>query len=153
MKRVSWFTKHAQQSLNLLYLTRMLTGEQIDYLLQIKDTKPSIPDKTVRVMLGALFWSPQEIDHAIDFLHMPPAPDDALPPVPVNVGDRVPAVPKEKPITIKQNPFPIGSPLLNNVKPETGDKKRRLRFAGAIFGFVIFVGVVISYATFSTSGQ
>lgn len=131
----------------------MLTGEQIDYLLQIRDTKPSIPDKTVRVMLGALFWSPQEIDHAIVFLHMPPAPEGALPPVPVNVGDRVPAVSKEKPITIKQNPFPLGSPLLNNVKPETGDKKRRLRFAGAVLGLAVFVGTLIAYAVFTGTGQ
>lgn len=131
----------------------MLTGEQIDYLLQIRDTKPPISDKTVRVMLGALFWSPQEIDHAIVFLHMPPAPDDALPPVPVNVGDRVPAVPKEKPITIKQNPFPLGSPLLNNVTPETSDKKERLFFAGVVFGVVVFVGAIISYAIFVANRQ
>lgn len=131
----------------------MLTGEQIDYLLQIRDTQPPIPDKTVRVMLGALFWSPQEIDHAIVFLHMPPAPDDALPPVPVNVGDRVPAVPKEKPITVKQNPFPLGSPLLNNVKPEIGDKKRRLRFAGAIFGLLVFVAALVVYGILTASGK
>lgn len=131
----------------------MLTGEQIDYLLQIRDTQPPIPDKTVRVMLGALFWSPQEIDHAIVFLHMPLAPDDALPPVPVNVGDRVPAVPKERPITVKQNPFPLGSPLLNNVKPETGDRKRRLRFAGAVAGGIVIVLALIGYVIFSGVGQ
>jgi len=131
----------------------MLNGEQIDYLLQIRDTKPPIADGTVRVMLGALFWSPEEIDHGIAFLHMPPAPEGSLPPKPVNVGEHAPVVPKEKPITIKQNPFPVGSPLLNTVTPETGNKKRRSLFAGAVFGFVVFAASVIGYVIFSDVGQ
>ncbi|MDO8482576.1 MAG: hypothetical protein Q7S86_02025 [bacterium] len=131
----------------------MLTGEQIDYLLQIRDTKPPIADSTVRVMLGALFWSPEEINHGIVFLHLPPAPDGSLPPTPVNVGDRAPSVPKEKPITIKQNPFPVGSPILNSAKPETSSKKRRLRFAGAVFGCIVIVLALIGYVIFAGVGQ
>src|SRR3989338_6639322 len=131
----------------------MLTGEQIDYLLQIRDTNPPIADSTVRVMLAALFWSPEEINHGIAFLHLPPAPEGSLPPTPVNVGDRAPSVPKEKPIIIKQNPFPVGSSLLNSVKSETDGKKRRLRFAGAILGCVVILLVLIGYVIFVGVGQ
>ena len=131
----------------------MLNDDQMDYLLQIRDTKPPIADKTVRVMLGALFWSPEEINHGIAFLHLPPAPEGSLPPTPVNVGDRAPSVPKEKPISIKQNPFPIGSSLLNGAKPETDSKKRRLRFAGAVLGCIVILLVLIGYVIFVGVGQ
>ncbi|GEM_PF-6463948 len=129
----------------------MLTGEHIDYLLQIRETKPPIPDKTVRVMLAALFWSPDEIDRGIAFLHMPPAPEGALPPTPVNVADRAPVI-KERSITIKQNPFPVGSPLLNSVSPEAG-KKRRSFFAGALLGLLLFIAALVFYAVSSGVGQ
>ncbi|KKU65434.1 MAG: hypothetical protein UX89_C0029G0006 [Parcubacteria group bacterium GW2011_GWA2_47_16] len=131
----------------------MLTGEQIDYLLQIRDTNPPIADSTVRVMLAALFWSPEEINHGIAFLHLPPAPEGSLPPTPVNVGDRAPSVPKEKPISIKQNPFPVGSSLLNAVKPETGNKKKRLFLAGAVLGVVVFVAALFAYAVLTGTGR
>lgn len=129
----------------------MLTGEHIDYLLQIRETKPPIPDKTVRVMLAALFWSPEEIDRGIAFLHMPPAPEGALPPTPVNVAGRVPVI-KEKPITVKQNPFPVGSPLLKSVNLD-GGKKRRSFFAGAMAGLLVFVAALIAYAVLAGTGQ
>ena len=131
----------------------MLTGEQIDYLLKIRDTKPSIADSTVRVMLAALFWSPEEINHGIAFLHLPPAPEGALPPKPINVGDSVPTVPKEKPITIKQNPFPVGSSLLKSLKPEAANKKRRLFFAGAALGILVFITVLVAYVWFVSVEQ
>ena len=129
----------------------MLTGEQIDYLLQIRDTVPPISDNTVRVMLAALFWSPEEINHGIAFLHMPPAPEDALPPTPLDVGDHVPVI-KEKPIIVKQNPFPLGSPLLKTAEPDAKNKKRHSFFRGAIAGLIVFVGAFIVYAVF-TAGR
>ena len=126
----------------------MLTDEQIDYLLQIRETKPPIPDKTVRVMLKALFWSPEEIDRGVAFLHVPPAPEGSLPPTPIDVSDPEPSVPKEKPITIKQNPFPVGSPLLKNLKSEAHKKKGPSFWAGSVLGAVVFVAALIIYAVF-----
>lgn len=131
----------------------MLTDEQIDYLLQIRETKPPLSEKTVRVMLGALRWSPEEIQHGINFLNRPPAPEDAQPPTPVDVSDGEPSAPTEKPIVIKQNPFPVGSPLLKNSKSEIVNNKKLLRFAGIIVGLIVFIEGLFVYAKLVGIGQ
>ncbi|MCR4311279.1 MAG: hypothetical protein NUV54_01790 [Candidatus Taylorbacteria bacterium] len=129
----------------------MLTDEQVDYLLQIRNTTPPLPERTVRVMLSSLRWSPETIEHAIAFLKQPPAPADAKPPAPIDVADKPPAPPAPpRPIVIKQNPFPIGSPLLRSVQrhEEQHKKKKYPLFVGAGIGFAFFVVALVVYSQF-----
>lgn len=131
----------------------MLSGDQIDYLLQIEDTKPTLPERTVRVMLGALRWSPEEIEHGIKFLNRPPATEEPklfVKPS-VEVQNPVPLLPKpEKPIVIKQNPFPLGSPLFKNTKrrSELLKKKGNHFIRGVIMGGMVFIAGLFAYGYF-----
>ena len=53
-----------------------------------------------------------------------------------------------RPVIIKQNPFPIGSPLLKNTKHRSeflGEKKNHF-LRGAIIGGVVFVVGLFAYA-------
>ncbi len=130
----------------------MLTEEQIDYLLQIRDTKPPLPEKTVRVMLSALRWSDETIDHAILFLARPAGTGEEKAPAPIDVSEPPPPPsPAPKPVNIKQNPFPIGSPLIRNARLHE-QRRRRLKHPfidGAIFGLVIFIIGLVLFAQFS----
>lgn len=125
----------------------------MNYLLQIRETKPPLPDRTVRVMLRALFWSPEEIERGIAFLAMPPAPKDALPPPPVDVSDPLPQATKtSKPADIRQNPFPVGSPLITSAKKHSAVQKGKAKthfLAGAIAGLVVFIIGLVIYARFA----
>lgn len=129
----------------------MLTEDQIDYLFQIRDSKPAIPPDTVRVMLKALRWTPDEIEHGIDFLNRPDAKDEPEP-EPARAEASAPAVPvplMPKPVKIKQNPFPVGSPFAKSLKEKETKRHRRLIIAGAIAGFIFFVLGVLLYARFA----
>lgn len=134
----------------------MLSDGQIDYLLQIEDTKPPLPERTVRVMLDALRWSPEEIEHGIKFLNRPPAaekpkPAESLVKVPKPLAP--PGIESQKPIVIKQNPFPIGSPLLKNTKhhSELLKKKENHFIRGVIIGGIVFVAGLFAYGYFLNS--
>ena len=135
----------------------MLTDEHMDYLLQIRETKPPLPERTVRVMLRALFWSPEEIEHGLVFLAMPPASKDAKPPAPVDVSDPLPPAPKlQKPADIKQNPFPVGSPLITSAKQHSEVQKVKSKshvLAGAILGLVVLIISLVIYARFARVGN
>ncbi len=123
----------------------MLTEDQIDYLFQIKESKPKIPDDTVMVMLKALHWTSEEIKRGIAFLKRPP--ESAIPSVrsPYVSPEDIP--PQLDPsIVIKQNPFPIGSPFAGVLKQQEEKKHSRLTLAVAIIGAVIFLAGVLVYA-------
>ena len=130
----------------------MLTEDQIHYLLQMRETVPVLPERTVRIMLGALRWSPEQIERAVTFLRIPPANPESKPPAPIQVEEPAPIPILPKPVTIKQNPFPIGSPLLNSAKyHEVTQKKPNNHFlAGSILGFVVVVAGVILYTKLSS---
>ncbi len=130
----------------------MLSEDQIHYLFQIRDTTPALPERTVRVMLGALRWSPEQIEHAINFLKMPPADPRSKPPAPIQVEEPMPIPIPPKQITIKQNPFPIGSPLMRSAKRhEEIQKKPENHFvAGIVLGFVVVIAGVILYVKLSS---
>ena len=128
----------------------MLTDDQIGYLLQIRDTKPALSEKTVRVMLGALRWSSESIDDGIKFLKLPPAPEGTEPIIPEEFKES--SNQEELPlkqINIKQNPFPIGSPLINSPKrKEWGISKIRINpiTAGLIVGVIVLFIWLVMYA-------
>lgn len=130
----------------------MLNDEQIDYLLQIKATTPPLQERTVRVMLNALRWSPEEIRHALLFLKKSPAPPSPSSPaapaeakLPLSVAEGSLQIPSPT-ISIKQNPFPIGSPLVPKA-PKSKRWKHALHL-GALLGLVVFLGGLILYARF-----
>ncbi len=127
----------------------MLNDAQIDYLLQIKETKPPLSERTVRVMLQALRWPPSVVDQGIAFLKKPPAPYGALPPPPVFVEPPPPAL-APKPIEIKQNPFPVGSSHFRDVRRHEASRKNPNRHyvLGALFGLAVFIAGLILYARF-----
>ncbi|MSU54925.1 MAG: hypothetical protein EXS46_00090 [Candidatus Taylorbacteria bacterium] len=95
----------------------MLTDDQIGYLMKIGDSNPPLPEQTVKIMLTALKWSPEEIKHGVNFLNRPhlyvkPTPVSVPSPLEqTNSPKIINPVVFLKPIVIKQNPFPIGSPL------------------------------------------
>ncbi len=104
-------------------------------------------------MLRALRWSPEEVEHGIQFLELPPAPEDAMAPAPIIFTE--PVEPAPKTASIKQNPFPIGSPLLKAARrrAECDAAKRRPVIFGFIVGLVVFwVGVLI-YMNLSGAGK
>lgn len=129
----------------------VLNENQIDYLLQLKKTVPPLQEKTAMVMLRALRWSPEEVEHGIAFLELPPAPLDAKPPEPIKFTEPVdPASEPPKPVNIRQTPFPIGSPLLKSARhrAEVDIAKRRPIIFGFVVGFIIFCVGVILYMNF-----
>ena len=107
----------------------------------------------MRGMLGALRWTPETIDHAIAFLKQPLAPEDAKPPNPIDVSDAPPEVPK--PVSIKQNPFPIGSPLLKNARhhEELHAKTKHPFLRGAVAGVIVLIAGLVLYARLGASGR
>ncbi|MEK7575088.1 MAG: hypothetical protein AAB511_02570 [Patescibacteria group bacterium] len=129
----------------------MLAEDQIDYLFQIRDSKPAIPADTVRVMLKALRWNPEEIDHGIDFLNRPDAPvsvEKALTQVSeANISNIEPEI--SRPIKIKQNPFPVGSPFATGLKQQEAKRHKRLMIVGGVAGFLVFVVGLFAYAYLS----
>lgn len=130
----------------------MLTEDQIDYLFQIRDSKPPLSADTVRVMLKALRWTSDEIERGINFLQRPdakPELEQVLATVPV---PKVVETPKPKPIApakIKQNPFPIGSPFVTNLKLQQEKRHKRLVIAGAVTGLIVFIVGIFVYAKFA----
>jgi hypothetical protein len=124
----------------------MLTDEQIGYLLQIRDTKPALGAQTVRIMLGALRWSDEEIEKGLEFLKIPPAPENVKPTTPETYKEPPnPEVLSPKPINIKQNPFPIGSPLINGPSKREGFHKIKINpvIGGLIVGCIVFIIILI----------
>lgn len=131
----------------------MLSDEQMGYVLQIRETEPPLPESTIRIMLKALRWSPDDINRTIIFLKSPPAPDSR------ETADNLPATPPKEDnpkessrvseINIKQTPFPIGSPFSATPKSQTGNGRKRPALAGAIFGFLVFLVGLIAYGYFS----
>jgi hypothetical protein len=127
----------------------MLTDEQIGYLLQIRDTEPKLPERTVRVMLGALRWSPEVIEKGVEFLRIPPASEEAKPQNPkIFKEPDDPEVLPFKPIDIKQNPFPIGSPLIRKPNISEGIHKKKISpiAGGLIVGIIVFAIWLLLYA-------
>jgi len=129
-----------------------MTDEQLAYLFQIKASKPSLADSTVRVMLSALRWTPEEIERALVFLKRPPSPSQ---PPSSKVFEPPTLVVLAKPINIKQNPFPIGTPgspvtfgRKKNVEKDVVITKASVHhsLAGAIIGLVVFVVGLLAYA-------
>lgn len=128
----------------------MLTDEQVDYLLQIRDAKPPIPERTVRVMLSSLRWSPDEIEHGIAFLRKPPptraeteeARKAVAPVAPMPTAE--PELPKPN---LRQNPFPIGSPLFKGAahRADAGARHRRFVFSGILSAFVLLLAGLLIY--------
>jgi len=130
----------------------MLSEDQIDYLLQIKASKQVIPNDTVRVMLKALRWAPEEIERGVAFLNRPEAKEEPTKPVPAGVPAPVPAKPEPKvssSIKIKQNPFPVGSPFVAKQQVHREKRHKSIIFLGALLGVVVFIVAVIIFAKFS----
>jgi hypothetical protein len=132
----------------------MLTGDQIDYLLKIEDTKPPLPDRTVRVMLYALRWAPEEVERGINFLKRAPSLNK---PKSVELASdaQKPSseiVSTQKPIIIKQDPFPVGSPLIKNTKNHSSFGGRVDHFkTGIIVGGIIFMAGLFAYVYFKNN--
>jgi len=128
----------------------MLTEDQIDYLLQIKESKQSISERTARVMLHALRWTSEEIERGIAFLKQPdPKPEPALAPEAIVSAEPELPQPSLKPITVKQNPFPVGSPFEKILKERQEKRHNRLTVAGAIIGAAVFILGLVFYALFT----
>lgn len=146
----------------------MLSHEQIGYILQIKAARPPLAESTVRTMLGAIRWSPEEIEHAITFLKLGPAPEP--PPTPANaessvnsqefqmpgspVGVGAPPPPPEdfKPpesISIKQVPFAPTAPV---VVAAVGRSHARLFLILVIIFGLLFAGSVFAYLFIAGAG-
>ena len=133
----------------------MLSDEQMGYVLQIRDTKPPLSYGTVRIMLQALHWSPDEIKRAINFLKNPPEPtsvsgeawDNPKPPT-SDIEVNVKKIPNLN-ISIKQNPFPVGSPLLTTGNILEAKSREYHLISGAVLGFLILVAGIIAYGYFS----
>ncbi len=129
----------------------MLSDDQIDYLFQIKQSTPPIPDRTLRVMLKALRWSPEEIEHGLAFLKRPPlaaAPRAARVYVPLPPE---PLTPLRKSISIKQDPFPIESRFVRDLKNGVRKARQEWKHAthvGVIVGAIIFLVGLLVYARF-----
>ncbi|MDO8482843.1 MAG: hypothetical protein Q7S86_03430 [bacterium] len=130
----------------------MLSEDQIDYLLQIKETKPAISDSTVQIMLEALRWDPKEIERGIAFLNRPYVKTNGMLASMTYLEPVAPALNLPKPIIIKQHPFPIGSPFVKHEKHKQNKKHKQQAIAGAIFGGVLFVVGVIVYARLTGAG-
>lgn len=130
----------------------MLTEEQIDYLLQIKASKQVISDDTVRVMLKALRWNSEEVEHGITFLNRPEAKEVPKPFVPeISDSPTAPTKSEFKPsssIKIKQNPFPLGSPFVAGQKKHQEKHHKKIIYLGAFVGLLVFVILLIIYARF-----
>lgn len=125
----------------------MLTEDQIDYLFQIKESPKQIPEATVRIMLGALKWTQDEIDRGIAFINRP---DEAQPRLaPKEFKPETPPEPEPlKHIVIKQNPFPVGSPFDKALKAREVQRHKRLVVLGFIVGAVVFIIGVVVYSQF-----
>ncbi|MBI2476519.1 MAG: hypothetical protein HYV67_04755 [Candidatus Taylorbacteria bacterium] len=129
----------------------MLSDDQIDYLFQIKESKPPIPERTLRVMLKALRWSAEEIEHSLAFLKRPPREAAAAAPEPPRIYVPPPdesSLPLRRPISLKQKPF-LGSPLTEISKQRQKRKHRRLTLAGAVLGALVFLAGLIIFARFA----
>lgn len=153
----------------------MLNDAEIDYLLELRDARPILPEKTVRVILGALNWKPESIERGLQFLHQPEGEGFVTKDEKSNVAEqfvsgllptftppKIIEVSAEKrvytsplSVNIKQKPFPIHSNLIHGEKKSSEEKKgffsgRKGVVHGVITGFTFFVSLLIIYAYFST---
>jgi len=137
----------------------MLSEDQIDYLLQIKASKQVIPNDTVRVMLKALRWQPDEIERGITFLNRPEVKEEPKPvAAEMSAPEQAlePEEPKLKPIPsikIKQNPFPVGSPFAQSKQPHREKRHKKIIYLGAFLGLVVFIVAIIFYTRMNGVGQ
>ncbi|MES2088129.1 MAG: hypothetical protein V4467_04035 [Patescibacteria group bacterium] len=124
----------------------MLSEDKIDYLLQIRDSKPGLRPETVKVILRALRWDEDEIARGLEFLKRPAPSVAAAVPTPVELAESDEEVPDEpKPIVIKQNPFPLGAPHHKLVAQRKENRHNHHVLAGFVFGAIVITSFLIWY--------
>ncbi len=129
----------------------MLTDDQIDYLLQIKKSASPIGENTARVMLDALRWSAEDIDRGIAFLNRAPETESKLAEKPQVVIEEAPVSKPEtikKQVSIKQDPFPVGSTYTKILKQKEEVRGNNHSIAGMITGLVLLIVCILLYTYF-----
>lgn len=130
----------------------MLSEDKIDYLLQIRDSKPPLRSDTVRIILSALRWDEEEIQRGLEFLGRPGATDAQYQAQKVPLSEPEISVEQGKPINIKQNPFPLGTPFAKMIQVERERMHTHHVLAGFMFGGIFISVVMVVYAYIQNAG-